>query len=350
MFSSISQIALGIIGLSIVVLVHEGGHYLASKLAGIKVETFSIGFGRRLIGFKKGDTDYRISLIPLGGYCRFYGEQSFRTAIEEKLDYIPGEKGEFYAASPLKRIFVSFSGPLANLIFAAVVFTMISLIGFQEYYTEPKIILASGWSESIELWPADTAGLQDGDYIISVDNTEVQRFNDLRRLLIFRPDENISLTVQRNKRNIPLIIKPRLDKQTGTAIIGVLNWIDPLVSDNTSNGIMAGDRILAINGIEIPHTVAFYRILQNLGDEPFTLQINRNGRNLKIPVISSEKLGNEISFQIHSRRSIRLNPYQALLKGTQETYDTLYSTVKGLRMLFMGIEIQNAVSGPIRLI
>ncbi|RKX82956.1 MAG: RIP metalloprotease RseP, partial [Spirochaetes bacterium] len=67
--SVIVQIILGILGLSIVVLIHEGGHYIASRIAGIEVETFSIGFGRRIAGFKKGRTDYRISLIPLGGYC-----------------------------------------------------------------------------------------------------------------------------------------------------------------------------------------------------------------------------------------------------------------------------------------
>jgi len=147
LFSGIVQILLGVLGLSIVVLVHEGGHYIASRMVGIRVETFSIGFGRRLIGFRKGHTDYRISLVPLGGYCRFYGEQSFRKAVEEKLDYIPGEDGEFYSASALRRIIVSFSGPLANLIFALIVFTMISWIGYREVYTEPKIILASQWSD-----------------------------------------------------------------------------------------------------------------------------------------------------------------------------------------------------------
>lgn len=354
--SVIVQIILGILGLSIVVLIHEGGHYIASRIAGIEVETFSIGFGRRIAGFKKGRTDYRISLIPLGGYCRFHGEQSFRKAIEEKLDYIPGNQGEFYNASPFKRIFVSFSGPLANLFFAVIVFTFISWIGFQEYYTEPKVILASNWSEDNKLWPADTAGIESGDYIVSVDGKDVGKFNELRRLLVFRPGETIRLTVNRKGRLIPLVIKPELDKESGTAIIGVLNWIDPLIAEITpgsaasDDGFLPGDRILSVNGIKTAHTVAFYNTLTRLNGNDISIQVERNGLKVNLPVKRAEEISSGITFQVISGRSVKLNFYQALAKGFNETYDNLYSTVKGLRMLFMGIELQNAVSGPVRLI
>ena len=190
MFAGLLEIILGIIGLSIVVLVHEGGHLLAALMLGIEVETFSIGFGRRLFGFRRGNTDYRISLIPLGGYCRFTGEESFRTALEQKLDHIPGKSGEYYAAPPWKRIIVAISGPLANLIFAVFVFFMISWIGYEEYYTEPRIILASDYSDERENWPADKAGMQSGDLILAVDGDEVDRFQELRRKLVFHPARN----------------------------------------------------------------------------------------------------------------------------------------------------------------
>jgi len=355
-FSGIVQILLGVLGLSIVVLVHEGGHYIASRIVGIRVETFSIGFGHRLIGFKKGCTDYRISLIPLGGYCRFYGEQSFRKAIEEKLDSIPGDEGDFYSASALKRIFVSFSGPLANLLFAVIVFTMISWIGYQEYYTEPKIILASQWSDDVKKWPADEAGLESGDYILSVDDKNVHRFNDLRRLLVFRPGETLDLTVNRGGRLLHKMIRPELDKETGTAIIGVLNWIDPVIADVPTNsvaseaGMQSGDRILSVNGMEIPHTVAFYNAFGSPDSGESNIIIERDGRNINIQLPSSMDISGQISFRVLSGRSARLNVFQSFSKGFTETWGNLYSTIRGLRMLFMGIKLQNAVSGPVRLI
>jgi len=356
MFSGIVQVLLGVLGLSIVVLVHEGGHYIASRIVGIRVETFSIGFGRRLIGFKKGCTDYRISLIPLGGYCRFYGEQSFRKAIEDKLDYIPGEDGEFYNASAIKRIIVSFSGPLANLLFAVIVFALISWIGFQEFYTEPKIILASQWSEDTKIWPADKAGLESGDYILSVDNKKVHRFNDLRMLLVFRPGEVLDLEVERGGRTLHKIIKPELDKEAGTAIIGVLNWVDPVIADvlpdsGASNaGMRPGDRIISVNGMEIPHTVAFYNAVGNSDRDGLEITIERNSRQINLQIPDSDAINSQLSFLVLSGRSAKLNLFRAFAKGFTETWENLYSTVRGLRMLFMGIELQNAVSGPVRLI
>ncbi len=356
MLTGILEIILGIIGLSIVVLVHEGGHYFAARLTGIRVETFSVGFGRRLFGFKRGETDYRVSLVPLGGYCRFYGEQSFRRALEEKLDHIPGEEGEFYGSSPLKRIIVSISGPLANLIFAIIVFTMISWIGFQEHYTDPRIILVSEWSEERNSWPSDAAGLETGDYIISVDGHFVDRFHELRRLLVFRPGEEIELIVRRSGREIPLSITPELDRASGVAIIGVLNWVDPLIAEVVpdssveSTGLLSGDRIISIDGKDVAHTVAFFTILEEAAGDTVTLSVERSGRRLELKPFIARNIGTNISFQVISGRSVRLNGFQALVKGFRETIGTLSSTLRGLRMLFLGIELQNAVSGPIRLI
>lgn len=356
LFNGMLEIILGIIGLSIVVLVHEGGHYLAARLTGIRVETFSIGFGRRLLGFRKGETDYRISLVPLGGYCRFYGEQSFRRALEEKLDQIPGEEGEFYGSSPLKRIIVSISGPLANLIFAIIVFTMISWIGFQEHYTDPRVILVSEWSEERKSWPSDTAGLESGDYIISVDGHIIDRFHELRRLLVFRPGETIEMIVRRSGREIPMNITPELDRETGVAIIGVLNWVDPVVAEVVpgsiaeSSGLRNGDRIISVDGKAVAHTVAFFSNLEEAADGTVTLIVERSGRKLELKPSIAREISTNITFQIISGRSIRLNGFQALVRGFRETIGTLGSTLKGLRMLFLGIELQNAVSGPIRLI
>ena len=356
MTSKILEILLGIIGLSIVVMVHEGGHFLAARLTGIRVETFSVGFGKRLFGFRKKETDFRLSLIPLGGYCRFYGEESFKKALEENLDHIPGEPGDYYSSVPWKRIIVAISGPAANVLFSIIVFMLISWIGYNETYTEPRVVLASEWNIDGKTWPADKAGLMSGDLITAVDGKPVDRFEELRRSLVFRPGESLNLTVLRNGREKSLRITPELDKESGAAIIGVLSWVNPLinaVADNSparAAGFQEGDLIISADGKPTPHTVAFFSALPESAPATMHMVVDRSGKQLELdlPLRPGESPG--LSFRLLNGRSARLNGFQAFGKGVTETVETLVSTLKGLRMLFLGIKIQNAVSGPIRLI
>ena len=163
-------IVFGVIGFGIMVFVHELGHFLAAKRVGIQVETFSLGWGRKLVGFDYKGTNYRISMIPFGGYCRMKGEDPFRA---EEAD----GKGGFFAAAPWKRIVVSAAGPTANVLFAVLVLTMIWWIGFKTYTESNRIVLASEYPLSgIQgETPASRAGLQTGDRITAVDGKTIQR-------------------------------------------------------------------------------------------------------------------------------------------------------------------------------
>jgi len=352
MLDSILEIFLGILGLSVVILIHEGGHYLTARLSAIRVETFSIGFGRRLFGFKRGDTDYRISMIPLGGYCRFYGEKTFRKALDNKLEEIPRVKGEFYSSPPLNRILVSVSGPLVNLFFAILVFTIVSWIGYNEEYAEPRIILLSEWSDDGEDWPADLSGLQSGDLITLADEKPIKAFHELKPLLAFNPDKEIELIVNRGGRIIPIMIAPQLDEESGFAMIGVLAWVDPAIASigKSLEGLQKGDRIIRINDIEIPHSVAFYKILEDIDLGPARITVLRDGREIAFEFPSGKEIGSEITFQLRSSRSASLNIFQAVSKGFRETFLNLNSTLRAIRMLFLGTRPQNVVSGPIKLI
>ena len=119
-------VLIGLIGLSIVVIVHEFGHFVAARAMGVEVETFSIGWGPRLFGFKRHGTEWRISAFPIGGFCKMKGEEDFKAALEKKLPYIPTEKGSFYGSSPWKRILILVAGPLFNVVFAVLLFSIVS--------------------------------------------------------------------------------------------------------------------------------------------------------------------------------------------------------------------------------
>ena len=369
MLEKIFEIALGILGLSIVVLVHESGHYWAARLMGIKVAIFSIGFGRRLLGFRVRNTDYRISLIPLGGYCRFAGEQSFHRALEENREYIPGKPGEFYGSSAIKRIVVGLSGPVANVLFTVIVFFLIHLIGFQEYYTAPRIILLSEWSEENATLPADIAGLQSGDTILALDGVSIDRYSVLRMKLIHRPDEQISLTVRRDEHIIELPITPQLNDEMGIAFIGVLNWIDPVIgsigpeSPPARAGFRPGDRILSAEGKPIPHTVALERLLGESEGDELPLLVENGGLEREIILRKTEETGfaellwdeadrsmRNAVFRIESGTSAKLGFFPAFARGLEESYTVWKATWKGFLMLFSGADIGNSIVGPFRLI
>ena len=354
MLTVLLQITAGIIGLSIVVLVHEGGHYTAALASGIRVKTFSIGFGRKIAGFTKNGTEYRISVVPLGGYCRFYGEESFRKAVENKQDKIDPQKGDYYTAHPLKRIIVALSGPAANLIFALIVFTMISWIGYNETYTEPRIILVSEYTDNSKTWPADKAGLKSGDYISAVDDQKIYKFSQIREKIYYHPGKEVKLTVLRNGREITVYIKPELDKNSGTAIIGVYNWVDPVIDKVEKNspaynsGFRDGDIILSVNGEKVSNTLDFYTKISKYPDAD--VSVKRNGKTVLLKTNFKPDAATGIMFRLYSGRSADLNLLQALFSGFSQLKETIEATAGGLSMLFKGVKFTSTVSGPIRLI
>ena len=143
----------GIIVIGVLILFHEFGHFLACKKIGVRVEKFSLGFGPKLFGFKKGETEYCLSAIPLGGYVKLAGEDP-----HEKLK---GKKWEFLSRSIGARFLVIITGPLANLVLAFLLFSLIFAVGLPALPTEVGKVLKDT--------PAERAGLKSGDEIIAID-------------------------------------------------------------------------------------------------------------------------------------------------------------------------------------
>ncbi len=264
----------GLLCLFFLILFHEFGHFLAAKLFGVKVESFSIGFGPILIHKKIHGTDYRISLFPLGGYCGMKGEKDFQNAIEAKLPQIEGEKDSLYGIHPLKRALIGFAGPFFNFFFAFIAYSLISGIGYK-YYTYSNSILIN---ENITSSVAKDAGLESGDIITSINGKVTNDFSDLIQEISVRPDEDLILTVDRNGQNLSFNLHSEMDKATGSGKIGI--------AADTS------------------------KIL--------------------------EKESNKYSF------------FPALGHGFLESCNSVILTIKSICLLFKGVDLDNAVSGPAR--
>ena len=151
-----------IVVLGILVFVHEFGHYAVAKLFKVRVEVFSLGFGKRLIGFRRGDTDYRVSLLPLGGYVKMAGENPMESRT--------GDPGEFMSHPRWQRFLIAIAGPAMNIVLAIALFTGIYMVHGNEYPAvkdEPSVI---GWV--FDGSAAAQAGIQPGDKIVRIDNVD----------------------------------------------------------------------------------------------------------------------------------------------------------------------------------
>ena len=222
----------GILCLFFLILFHEFGHFLAAKLFGVKVESFSIGFGPILLHRTIKGTDYRLSLIPLGGYCGMKGENDFRKAIDENLKEINGEPDSLYGVHPIKRAAIGFAGPFFNFIFAIFCFSLINGIGYNYYSYSNKIILADELYENTSTAARD-AGLLSGDTIIRINNTQITDFSQIIEEVSVRPDENITVTVLRDNKELTFTVHTDMNKESGTGKIGVAADTESLVERST---------------------------------------------------------------------------------------------------------------------
>ncbi len=353
-------IFIGLIGLDIVVLVHEIGHLLAAKFMGISVETFSIGMGKKLFAVQYGETEYRLSLFPIGGYCKMKGEEQFTRAIREKTNSIKHEEGSIFSASPLKRIATYVAGPLFNIIFAAFVLSIIWFTGFTINTYSNRIVLLSDYPDVFlsENNPADRAGLLTGDRIIRIDDREINNYADLQEVIYASPGKQLTVEAERNSTSILLQITPKLNKESGAGQIGVSPWIPPVIDSVTPGssayigGLKGGDTILSANGIPVENYLDIYRVL---GQKPEYLKLTvSDGDSTKertlVPIYNDTgtvDLG--MVFKSITVTSPGLSLPRAIARGTEETFNTFIMTAKSIFLLFRGVDVKKAVSGPIRI-
>jgi len=348
-----AKIALGLLGLGIVVFVHELGHFLAARLVGIDVEAFSIGWGKPILKKKVGNVEYRLGMFPVGGYCKMRGQEEFKEAYENNANGIKPVKGTFYGAHPLKRIVACVAGPLFNLIFAMLVLSIVYGVGFERMALENRIILASEYQED-EIFPADEAGLKTGDRIIQVNRKKTNYHFEVQENIAVNPGKQLNIIVDSGGETRTLQVTPELDKNTGAGRIGVYFWTDTIIdgiipgSLAANAGLLPGDIITAVNGEKTEHTIDFQNALSK-DSEFINIEYNRNGityyTQMEIPQEENAVLG--IIWPLVTYQSPR--GLRGMAKGITESWKTLAVSVKSLGILFKGINLTEAVSGPVRI-
>jgi regulator of sigma E protease len=278
-----SNIGVAIVVLGVIIVIHELGHFLVAKFFKIKVEIFSVGFGPRLFGFRKGETDYRISAFPLGGYVKMAGETP--------MDTVTGEAYEFLSKPKWQRFLVAAAGPAMNIILA------VGLIaGLYMYGTDvPEFLIGQAVINVVEPGsPAEKAGIKPGDQIVSFDGVEKPDWQDVQNAVITSPGREIPIVIEREGKQLQFTLTPVRKGREEAGDVGMFPYYRQIVQNVQPNspalaaGIHAGDEIIRVNGIDIrANGRTLPQILQQITEKTFPITVLRS-ENPTGPVAAPE--------------------------------------------------------------
>ena len=267
-----SNIVIALIVLSVIIVIHELGHFLVAKFFKIKVETFSVGFGPRLVGFAIGETDYRISAFLLGGYVKMAGETPS--------DTITGEAYEFLSKPKWQRFLVAAAGPAMN------VFLAIGLVmGLYLYGTDvPEFVLGQAVIGIVEPGsPAEKAGLQPGDLVVSLDDKEKPDWQAVQNDFLTSPGRTLPIVIERAGRRIQTTITPERRGREEAGYAGMLPVIRTVVravqpnSPAMAAGVKPGDEIIRVNGVDLRNSGrTIQQAIQETTEKTFPITVVRN--------------------------------------------------------------------------
>ena len=351
------------------IALHEWGHYIIARLCGVKVLTYSIGFGPKIFGWtsKKSGIDYRISALPLGGYVKMLDEREGEVAKDEL-------HLAFNRQHPLKKIAIVAAGPIMNFIIAIVLFWVL--------FMTPSEQLATKIGQVLPDTPAAIAQLPIGDKIVAIDGHDVQTWEGLNYRLAGRMGEttNISVTLQSevDKGAIKTYQAPIKEFMQGAAqgkdalsSFGMIPWqpnIAPIVGDVTPDGaasrqgLKAGDRIAAINGEAINDWISATRIIRDNPETLLTFNVLRDGKSVQLQIMPQGKkdnLGNDygqigamvaqsaIVIPEEYKTTVVYGPAESLIKSFEKTEQLAVMTVSSMGKMLSGMIGLDNLSGPI---
>ena len=257
--------------LGVLVFVHEAGHFLTAKWVGVRVKVFSLGFPPKLVGRTWGDTEYRIGVLPLGGYVKMAGDNPAEST---------GDPGEFMSRSKWERLAILFAGPLMNLVLAVLVLTVLFMFGVERPagLDDPPVVRFVA-----EDSPALRAEILAGDRIVAIDGAPVATWIDALDRILVSANDTLSMSLLRDGETIDraVSIEPRGDDGAGYA--GLFPAVQPQVSSLTEGypaeaaGIREGDFIAKVDDKAIFHFMELIEAIEAHGGKEVTIGVLRNG-------------------------------------------------------------------------
>jgi len=330
--------------LGVLVFVHELGHFLVARWHGVRVLTFSLGFGPKLLKFRRGDTEYCISAVPLGGYVKLAGE----TVEEDRT----GAPDEFLSKSKFVRFQVYLAGPVMNLLLAWIVLAGVLMQGADVAIADSSPAVIGSIAQGS---PAEKAGLQLGDRIVSVAGRDVPTWDALNIEIVPKADKELPLVVDRAGQRIDLKITPAAVTKYEIGDIGIQPVLRPETIEVTPNspadraGLRRGDVVLAVDGQKIPQPKIIEKIQKSPGT-PLVFSLERAGAPLEVTITPEPKGGiGLIGARIYPYETKRIDPslLQALSLSAHQNWESTKLIGRTLAGLFKAETPVKQLMGPL---
>ncbi len=341
----LSNILALLVVIGVIIFVHELGHFLAARLFRIKVRVFSIGFGARLWGFERGGTEYRLAMVPLGGYVAFSGIDPSNPT---------GDAGDFITKPRWQRMVVLLAGPAANVVLsivliAAVLVAGTELAGPRDLSTEIGAVAQDS--------AASEAGLQAGDTILRLDDEDVSDWREVANIVLTSPERRLAVDFERDGRSLSTVLVPRRIPRHELGDAGMYASLLPRVREVLEGtpaeraGIRYGDTLYAVDGHPIADADDFRQLVEPRAGEEVRVEIGRGEERLVVRLVPADEGGvGRAGIAISHFSYQRAGPASALIESVRINWDTATEIFGFLgRLAQRRVSPQSALAGPIEI-
>jgi len=353
LFSSIQSTGIFVIIISILILVHELGHFITAKKLGVVVEQFSLGFGPKLFRKVHKGTEYLVCLIPLGGYVKMAGDERSECT---------GAAGEFHSQPLRHKALIVLNGPIVNYFLAYICFVFVFALGYKD--------VPSKIQELVEGYPASNYGLAIGDEIVKIDSKEVYGWTELSNAISESKNKNISITYLRNGKQFSTLITPKIEtinnifgqrKEMKTIGIGPysteIGMLDPS-GPALNAGMKKGDRILSVDSQKVDGWGKMQKLIANSTGEEIDIVFLRDGKKISQKIVPSVLIQKDKGGKKEFRKigivpsqeisTYKFGFYRCLVKAKNKLFEITALTYKAFYFMITGaMSPKEAVTGPI---
>ncbi len=350
--------------LSIVVFVHEAGHFVAAKLNGIYVVTFSIGFGPKILKKRIGETEYAISALPFGGYVKMAGDTEMVDGKEGDKDELLANVPEdrlYRSKTPWQRMTVVLAGPFMNAVLAIVLFVM-SIWTQGVFVANPRDIIVSVTADS----PAEAAGFMPGDVVISINGEKVEAGKEIADLITYDEDAISRFVVLRLTDTLEIDVSPAWNEEAERLVVGIFSYSRPIIGDVKRDGpaydagMRGGAMVLSVNDTTINTYIELEQLIHDRLDVPLDFVWVQNGDTMSATLTpegmdvakEGEKLDviqvGAIGINEHYEKE-KVSFGESVRLGSRAFKEMFVGIMLFLKKLFSGQASIRAVGGPLRI-
>jgi regulator of sigma E protease len=336
--------------IGVMILVHELGHYFAARFFDVKVETFSFGFGPRLFGFRRGETDFRFSAILFGGYVKMAGDQPGEETVSDPRS--------LFAKPRWQRVIIAFAGPAINVVLAVALLTGLFMVEFPKIPMPHDPVVGFVMPDG----PAERAGIREGDRVVQVNNTTDPTWEDIGLTEIASARRPMQVWVLRNGHRLHFTVVPSYDEKQDVGYAGWFQESDVQVADLSPDidvaaraGLKKGDVLVSVNGVPIRSTSRVREVIEQGKGAPVKLVFLHNGQQHEVTVTPAHKtLDGEERWMIGAVFQAKYDVVK--LSFPQAVAEATKSSTQNAKLIFSVLEgiverrlSPKGLTGPIRI-